>query len=226
MLLGNVYYLNDSQGSRLIGLQIPEKYFNNTFFKASIVGKAIVISIRDNFQKNFIKELNESYLNSKKAQKGYKKHFTVAGKRYTIDYLPIVKGEEVFTLEITNSIKSRPVDTFILRAKTPDEDQISKQSFISGIQWTVLTQRRLGETMLRSGEPEPPWLKERSGRFRKSVEVIANYRTNTLRYLYNPLYSSLERYGYRPDLQIEAAIREVAQSLYTRKFNIIRSPGI
>jgi hypothetical protein len=227
MLLGNTYYINDTRGSRLIGLQIPEKYFNNTFFKASIEGKAIVVSIRDNFQNNFIRELNESYLDIKKAQKGYKKQFTVNGKRYTIDYLPIQKGEELFGIEITNSIKARPVDTFMIRAPIPQEaDKVSKQSFISGIQWTVLTQKRLGETMLRLGEPEPPELKERSGRFRSSVQVFANYRTSTLQYMYNPLYSSLKRYGYRPDLQVETAIREVAQSLYAQKFNIVRKVGL
>jgi hypothetical protein len=227
MLLGNTYYINDTRGSRLIGLQIPEKYFNNTFFKASIEGKAIVVSIRDSFQNNFIRELNESYLDIKKAQKGYKKQFTVNGKRYTIDYLPIQKGEELFGIEITNSIKARPVDTFMIRAPIPQEaDKVSKQSFISGIQWTVLTQKRLGETMLRLGEPEPPELKERSGRFRGSVRVFANYRTNTLQYIYNPLYSSLKRYGYRPDLQVETAIREVAQSLYARKFNIVRKANL
>lgn len=104
--------------------------------------------------------------------------------------------------------------------------QEPKQAFISGVQWTVLTQRRLGETMLRLGEPEPPELKERSGRFRSSVRVFANYRTKTLQYLYNPLYSTLKRYGYRPDLQVETAIREVAQTLYAQKFNIVRSPSI
>lgn len=224
LLLGNTYYLNDSRGSRLIGIKIPKSYFNNTFFKATVVDKAIVISLRDNFQNNFIKELNESYIDIKKIQKGFKKSFTVLGKRYTIDYLPVIKGEEVFGLEITNSIKVRPVDTFILRAKLPKEEAAkeSKQSFISGVQWTVLTQKRLGETMLRLGEPEPPELKERSGRFRSSVQVFANYRTSTLQYIYNPLYSSLHKYGYRPDLQIETAIREVAQSLYAQKFNIVR----
>ena len=40
------------------------------------------------------------------------------------------------------------------------------------------------------------------------------------------LYSSLKSYGYRPDLQVETAIRDVAQSLYAQKFNILRKPGI
>lgn len=108
----------------------------------------------------------------------------------------------------------------------PTKQKESKQSFISDVQWTVLTQKRLGETMLRLGEPEPPDLKERSGRFRSSVQVTANYRTMTLQYLYNPLYASLKRYGYRPDLQIETSIREVAQSLYAQKFNIIRRNAV
>lgn len=54
------------------------------------------------------------------------------------------------------------------------------------------------------------------------MEVFVNYRTSTLQYIYNPLYASLHKYGYRPDLQVETAIREVAQSLYAQKFNIVR----
>lgn len=100
------------------------------------------------------------------------------------------------------------------------------QTFISGIQWTVLTQRRLGETMLRMGDPEPPELKERSGRFRQSVQVVPNYRLSLLQYNYNPLYRSLQKYGYKPDLQVETAIREVAQSLYMQRFRIVRTSSV
>lgn len=108
-------------------------------------------------------------------------------------------------------------------AKNKVEKSTSAQTFISGVQWTVLTQKRLGETMLRLGDPEPPELKERSGGFRGSVRVIPNYRIKLLQYTYNPLYKSLERYGYKPDLQVETAIREVAQSLYAQRFNIVRT---
>jgi hypothetical protein len=96
----------------------------------------------------------------------------------------------------------------------------SAQRFISNVQWTILTQRRLGETMQRIGLPNPPDLKERSGRFRTSIEVAADYRRNLLVYTYEPLYQSLERYGYRPNIQVETAIRDVAASLFTRQFNI------
>lgn len=99
---------------------------------------------------------------------------------------------------------------------------ITKQQFVSGVQWTVLTQRRLGDTMVKLGNPEPPNLKQRSGRFIRSVRVIPNYRTSTLQFLYNPLYESLQKYGYKPDLQVKTAIRDVAQQLYARRFNIVK----
>lgn len=96
------------------------------------------------------------------------------------------------------------------------------QKFISSAQWTFLVQRRLGDSMLSFGDPEPPDIKERSGRFRRSVNVTANYRTKTIQYTYNPLYRSLEHYGYHPELQVERSIRQVAQDLYAREFSIIR----
>lgn len=102
----------------------------------------------------------------------------------------------------------------------PTRKPTSPQLFISAAQWTVLTQQRLGNTMKKSGKPNPPFLKERSGRFRSSVQVSADYRNNLLKYTYNPLYASLEEYGYNPDLQVETAIRAVAISLYSRRFAI------
>lgn len=115
------------------------------------------------------------------------------------------------TLNITG--KSKKVRT--VNKPTP-------QKFISSAQWTYLVQKRLGDSMLSFGEPEPPDIKERSGRFRRSVDVTANYRTKTIQYNYNPLYRSLEHYGYHPELQVERSIRQVAQDLYAREFSIIR----
>jgi len=115
------------------------------------------------------------------------------------------------TLNITG--KSKKVRT--VNKPTP-------QKFISSAQWTYLVQKRLGDSMLSFGDPEPPDIKERSGRFRRSVDVTANYRTKTIQYTYNPLYRSLEHYGYHPELQVERSIRQVAQDLYTREFSIVR----
>ncbi len=112
------------------------------------------------------------------------------------------------------------------KIKVEASNESTGQKFISNAQWTVLVQRRLGDTMLSFGDPEPPDLKERSGRFRRSVDIQANYRTKTLQYTYNPLYRSLEHYGYHPEQQIERSIRQVAQELYTQNFNILRRGGL
>jgi hypothetical protein len=106
--------------------------------------------------------------------------------------------------------------------KSRQVNKPTPQKFISSAQWTVLVQKRLGDSMLSFGDPEPPDIKERSGRFRKSVDVTANYRTKTIQYAYNPLYRSLEHYGYHPELQVERSIRQVAQELYAREFSIMR----
>ena len=229
MLLANSYHINDASGARLIGLVVPRKYFSPVFFKASIEGKAIVVSIKDNFQNQFIKELNESIINVEKAKKGFKKSFKVGAKTYKIDYLPVQNGEQFFGLEITNSIKARPVDTFTLMVPKPKStatNNTKPQKFISSAQWTYLVQKRLGDSMLSFGDAEPPDIKERSGRFRRSVQVSANYKTKLIQYTYNPLYRSLEHYGYHPELQVERSIRQVAQDLYAREFSIVRRGGL
>ena len=133
-------------------------------------------------------------------------------------------------IEYVSVFKSNKQDTYkqnlsIVDKKTVDKSK-KKQNFISNVQWTVLTQKRLGETMKRLGKPEPPDIKERSGRFRASVEVTVNYRSNLLSYTYNPLYRVLEHYGYHPELQVERALREVAQKLYDRHFSITRQGSI
>ena len=106
-------------------------------------------------------------------------------------------------------------------ADIPDEPK-SMQRFISGVQLTELVQRRLGKTMRKFGDPQAPDLVERSGRFRESVNIVANYRKNVIMYTYNPVYDNLNRYGYRPSEQVGKATREVVQGLFARAFNIVK----
>lgn len=107
-------------------------------------------------------------------------------------------------------------------SKTRKTQSRGRQQFISGLVWTVLVQKRLGETMRKSGPPNTPDLTERSGRFRSSISLSPDYRRNLLRYQFLPLYDSLEDYGYTPNTQVRTAIREVAQSLFAREFRIVR----
>lgn len=105
--------------------------------------------------------------------------------------------------------------------KTISNKEVGYQSFLSTIQWTALVQARLGKSMERLGEPDPPDIKERTGRFRSSVLVSPDYKRDKIRFTYMPLYTSLERYGYNPDLQVKTAITEVAQQQFGRAFKII-----
>lgn len=147
----------------------------------------------------------ETVIASRAVMKDVSDFLTSLNVEYILRYLP---GN---ALNRTNIILSTVADK-----------QVQYQSFLSSIQWTALVQARLGDTMERVGNPEPPDLKERTGRFRSSVNIVPNYRANLLYYTYLPLYSSLERYGYRPDVQVETAIREVAQRQFARKFDIIK----
>lgn len=97
-----------------------------------------------------------------------------------------------------------------------------RQRLISGVQLTQLVQRRLGRTMRKFGEPQTPDLTERTGRFRTSVEIIANYRKNVIAYRYNPIYDNLDKYGYKPSEQVGKATREVVQTLFARAFSIVK----
>lgn len=103
------------------------------------------------------------------------------------------------------------------------EKETLDTGFISGVQLSKLVQARLGQTMEKSGMAEPPDMKERTGRFRRSVQVIPNYRRAVMRYLYNPLYDGNLRYGYRPDLQVAEATRDVVQAIFKRQFAIVRA---
>jgi hypothetical protein len=230
MILSTTSTSSSGTINRLAVVQFPKEYFNKEFFKASRAKNAIVISINTNFQRYIQNTLNDNHLEAIKRIKPIRKNFTANGKQYGVDFLSrnILEGSLTYGFEVTNSLKTRPADTFFVsftglpKQEKQQQQRIGRQKFISGVQWTALTQKRLGETMLRLGEPEPPELKERTGRFRDSVQVFVNYRTRILQYTYNPLYRSLQKYGYKPDLQVETAIRQVAQQLYAQKFNITR----
>tara|TARA_B100001094_G_C17756392_1_gene588281 strand:- start:215 stop:670 length:456 start_codon:yes stop_codon:yes gene_type:complete len=117
----------------------------------------------------------------------------------------------------------------VIQINSPKEEPVKKatqspqQRFISGAQISALVRKRLTESMDKTGRPVPPDLKYRTGRYANSVTVVPNYKTKTMSYTINPLYRSLEQYGYTPDDQAKTAIREVVTSLYQRNFIITRS---
>ena len=75
----------------------------------------------------------------------------------------------------------------------------------------------------RRGPPlSPTVMTNRTGRFRRSVDVIPVYRNNTMKYMYDPIYMSLLNTPYNPDNLISNTIREVVQTLFDRQFAVTR----
>lgn len=120
------------------------------------------------------------------------------------------------------TVQSRTPKNISGAANFPDRKPASSQKFISQVQLTALVQDRLRKTMQSAGAASPPDLKNRTGRFIASVRAIPNYRKSIITYFLNPIYTSLEQYGYRPGQQIEQATREVAVGIYKQRFNIVR----
>ena len=96
----------------------------------------------------------------------------------------------------------------------------TRHLFLSSVQFTALVQQKLGQTMERKGKAQPPWMKERSGRFRSSIRVFPNYRTGTIKYSFMQLYSHNEIYRYRVYEQIERAISDVAKVAFKKAFKV------
>ena len=114
----------------------------------------------------------------------------------------------------------RDTDRIAKTAIAYDMKGRSRQLFLSAAQFSALVRQRLGATMGRVGKPQPPWMKERSGRFRSSINVFPNYRHGEIKYSFLQLYSQNQDYGYEVYEQIEVAIREVVQAAFKRAFRI------
>jgi len=138
-----------------------------------------------------------------------------------------VGGNTPFVLETRIQVPGASMSgaTLNITGKAKNSRTVNKskpQKFISSVQWTALVQNQLKQTMRKGGVARQPDLIERSGRFRGSVQVVPNYRANLLKFYYLPLYSHLQAYGYNPEQQIVRSIREVAQKVYGRQFNVQR----
>jgi hypothetical protein len=189
----------------------------------------IYLSLNDSFEKKLLAELSDvepiAVATLKQFTDGLDK--AIRQKRY-ITTKGKARATRIDVLIPTGG--SIPISAArIATVTSKKETQDKAQQFISSAQWTALVQKRLAITMSKFGEPSAPNLKWRTGKnFVDSVKINVNYRTKpepTATYWYNPFLDSLQAYGYRPDLQVARATREVAQQLYARKFNIIRNPS-
>lgn len=115
------------------------------------------------------------------------------------------------------------ISTNLPRSLTPKRTKVKTGQFISAVTMTKLLQDVTKSRMRKGGEPTPPTLTYRSGRFIENLRVAqVNYRNSIIRYYSNPIYYSLEQYGYDVSEMIEGSLRSITQNLYSRQFKLIR----
>lgn len=184
-------------------------------FTAGEVARAI-----NDINTGFTREFSSGFL-AKEFSEAMAK--TIAG--IPPERLSIIKKilkDSSFTVALEYLKGSVKIAAGTLLAKKAKDRSNTQQRFISQVQLSALVQERLARTMDRAGTPNPPDLKYRSGRFASTVRAIPNYRKSIITYFLNPIYTSLESYGYNPGRQVEVATREVVQSLFKQRFKILR----
>ncbi len=192
-LFGVTYYPNKTAGSFAFSY-----YLNNSF------EKNLIQSVQSSIAKTSIEDFKNLEFGKLKSSKV---SFGTGGKKtQTVDiYWPH-----------TNSIPVTNIYT-----KLP---KIKDSRRVSVLDWTKLVQGRVRLRMRRgSGPPRPSTIYERTGTFRRSIQVKEGLRDNTLDYFYLPYYQSLEKYGYEITELVEGSIRAVAQERLGRQFILRRN---
>lgn len=114
----------------------------------------------------------------------------------------------------------------ITKRSAGPKNQSRQQKFISAAQLTAILQRRLAQIMPRGPQKGPPLspniLTERTGRFRTSVTAIPNYRSNLVRFFYDPIYKTFVNSPRNPDVFIANTLRQIVRDNFSRQFNIVR----
>jgi hypothetical protein len=104
----------------------------------------------------------------------------------------------------------------LLRERTQQPEQ-------SIVRLTELVQGRVRLKMRRGvGVARPSKIYERTGTFRSSIDVYADFRSRQIDYFYLPYYDSLEEYGYEINNLVTESIRAIMQERYSTQFALRR----
>ena len=188
--------------SVLFNIEFSEPYVRATINKANKKAQRTL----ENNSKSFTKAMSDA---------------NIVFSQKAIDALTNTKSSIVF--EVDKGSARIGAGTITRKIAQSKKSQSPQQAFISGVALSALVRERLQQTMATAGEAFPPMLKNRTGKYIESIQVFPNYRKNMIMYTLNPIYRSLEKYGYIPDGQAIVAIRQVTQALYARQFNILRA---
>ena len=193
---------NKGVTSVLFNIEFSEAYVRAAINKAN---KKVLMTL-ENKTKSFTDAINNA---------------NIVFSQKAIDALNNTNSSIVF--EVDKGSARIGAGTITRKIAQSKKSQSPQQAFISGVALSALVRARLQQTMATAGEAFPPMLKNRTGRYIESIQVFPNYRKNMIMYTLNPVYRSLEKYGYIPDGQAIVAIRQVTQALYARQFNILRA---
>jgi hypothetical protein len=114
---------------------------------------------------------------------------------------------------------------FLKALEKPRERKVLQKE-ITAAQLTALVYKRLGTVMPRGPVGGPPLsgtiLTERTGRFRRSVQVLPQLRNNLIRFTYDPIYKTHINTPRNPDTFVGKTIREVVQGKIAQAFRLER----
>lgn len=115
-----------------------------------------------------------------------------------------------------------------ITAKLPKEQRNLQQRFISKVQLTEIVRKKFIQKMPKGPRRGPPLSDEvltyRTGRFANSFQIAyLNYKTNTIKYYYDPVYRVHEATSRDPRELIGGTIREVALASFSRAFRVVRA---
>lgn len=172
--------------------------------------------------KKFIKEFLPRAIKAAQAK---------GGKAYLTTLISLAAafapGKTPYVVSLTSQVNKNGIKVpFRVIPNRQQRKQQGAQRFISGAQLTALVQRRLGQIMPKGPFRGPPLspnvLTERTGRFRRSIAVIPDYRRSVMNFYYDPIYLTFVNTERNPDQFVGQTIREITQELFARQFLLVR----
>lgn len=132
-------------------------------------------------------------------------------KSFTVEVINVKGSVMAYIGQVQVSNKRK-----LLREKTEQPTQ-------SIVRLTELVQGRVRLKMRRGdGVARPSKIYERTGTFRSSIDVYADFRNRQIDYFYLPYYDSLEEYGYEINNLVTESIRAIMQERYSTQFGLRR----
>jgi hypothetical protein len=139
----------------------------------------------------------------------------------------ISTGRFISTIEYEGESPPLKYARGTITAKLPKEQRNLQQRFISKVQLTEIVRKKFIQKMPKGPRRGPPLSDEvltyRTGRFANSFQIAyLNYKTNTIKYYYDPVYRVHEATSRDPRELIDGTIREVALASFSRAFRVVR----